>query len=227
MKKFSFLLFLLAGTIVAFAQSSAKTVDFKKSLRPALLLPLTVNPQTSEETILAKLKETGYKPEKNGNLFNKKNKEEGYYKFSGVVLPQLANQKLDLYFKVDPMEADNFRSSITLMVSKGYDNFVSPENDSATYQASQDFLNGFVQNANVYNINQLLEEQTKSIAKSEKKWTELRDKQQEAKKKIDQLQGDIQTWHQEEELQQQEVEKLRSELKDLEAKRTSANSSVK
>ena len=158
MKRISFLVFLVAGSIMTFAQSSAKNVEFKKALRPALTLPLTFNPETSEETILAKLKETGYKPEKSGNFLNKKNNEEGYYKFSGVVLPQLANQTVDLYFKVDPLETDNYRSSITLLVSKGYDNFVSPENDSATYLASQDFLNGFVQNIIVYNINQQLEE---------------------------------------------------------------------
>lgn len=223
MKIFSLLFILLAGSITMFAQSSAKSVEFKKALRPALNLPLTFKPQTSEETILAKLKETGYKPEKSGGFLNKKNKEEGFYKFTGVVLPELANQKVDLYFKVDPMDSDSYRSSITLMVSKGYENFVSPETDSATYFASQNFLNGFVQNTTVFNINQKVEEQTKSIAASEKKWKNLRDKQEDAKKKIVQLQSEIQTLHEEEVLQQQEVERLRTELKELEAKRTSAN----
>lgn len=223
MKNIALLIFLVAGTINSFAQSTAQSVEFKKALRPALSLPLTFTPKTSEETILAKLKETGYKPEKSGNFFNKKNKEEGYYKFSGAVLPELANQKVDLYFKVAPMESDSYRSSITLLVSKGYDNFVSAETDSATFAASKNFLDGFVHNANVFNINQQLEEQTKNIAKSEKKWKELRDKQEDAKKKITQLQSEIQTWHDEEALQQQEVEKLRLELKDLESKRTSAN----
>lgn len=223
MKRISFLIFLVAGTITTFGQSAPKSVEFKNALRPALALPLASNPQTSEETILAKLKETGYKPEKSGSFLNKKNKEEGYYKFSGVVLPELVNQKLDLYFKVDPMVVGSYRSSITLLVSKGYDNFVSPETDSATFVASQNFLNGFVQNTNVYSINEQLEETTQNIAKSEKKWAELRDKQQDAKKQINQLESDIQTWHNEESVQQQEVERLRSQLKDLEAKRTSAN----
>lgn len=125
MKKISFLVFLLGGTLATFGQSASKSVQFMNALRPALTLPLTFNPQTAEETILAKLKETGYKPEKSGNFLNKKNKADGFYKFTGVVLPELVNQKLDLYFKVDPMEVDSFRSSITLLVSKGYDNFVS------------------------------------------------------------------------------------------------------
>src|SRR5215210_4224055 len=86
--------------IHSFAQSTFKTVTFKNSLRPSLNLSLISETKNAEETILAKLKETGYKPEKNGSIFNKKNKQEGFYSFSGVQLPELDNQKLDLYFRV-------------------------------------------------------------------------------------------------------------------------------
>jgi spore coat protein CotF len=223
MKRISLLVFLVTGTIVTFAQTTSTSVEFKKALRPALVMPLAFNPNTAEETILAKLKETGYKPEKSGGFLNKKNKEEGFYKFSGVQLPELSNQKLDLYFKIDPVENnDNNRSAITLLVSKGYENFVSADSDSATFSASENFLNGFVQNTNVYNINQKLDEQKQSIASSEKKWTELRDRQADAKRKIAELESEIKVLQQEELLQQQEVEKLRTGLKDLEARRTSA-----
>jgi hypothetical protein len=224
MKNIIISIFLVAGTMATFGQATVKSVEFKKALRPALNLPLTFNSETAEQTILAKLKETGYKPEKSGSFLNKKNKEEGYYKFSGVELPELANQKLDLYFKVDPIDNDsNSRSSVTLLVSKGYENFVSSETDSATFAASEKFLNGFVQNTNVYNINQQLEENKHNIATSEKKWKELRDKQEDAKKKIVQLESDIKSWQKDEILQQQEVEKFRILEKELETKRTSAH----
>ena len=222
MKNIIFLIFLVAGTIATFGQSTVNSVEYKKALRPALTLPLTFNSETAEQTILAKLKETGYKPEKSGGFLNKKNKEEGYYKFSGVVLPELVNQQLDLYFKVDPLDSNN-GSSITLLVSKGYENFVSAETDSATFAASERFLNGFVQNTNIYNINHQLEENKNNIATSEKKWKDLRDKQEEAKKKIIQLESDIKSWKADEVLQQQEVERLRNSEKELEAKRTSAH----
>jgi len=223
MKRIGFLIVLLTGSLTTFAQSSSTSVEFKKSLRPALTLPLVYNPETAEQTILAKLKETGYKPEKNGKFLNKKNKEEGFYKFSGVVLPELSNQKLDLYFKVDPVDNDNTnRSTITLLVSKGYENFVSADVDSATFNASENFLNGFVQNTNVYSINQKLDEQQRNIASSEKKWTELRDRQTKAKNKISELEAELKVLQEEETVQQQEVEKLRTGLRELETQRTSA-----
>ena len=223
MKIIGFLVLLLTGTFTSFAQSSATTVDFQKALRPALTLPLAFDPQTAEQTILAKLKETGYKPEKSGSFLNKKNKEEGYYRFPGVVLPELANQQLDLYFKINPVNGDsNFRSSITLLVSKGYDNFVSAGSDSATFDASQKFLNSFVTSTNLYSINQKLDEQKQNLVTSEKKWTSIRDKQAEAKKKIVALETEIKALQEEEQLQQQDVDKLRTGLKDLEAERASA-----
>jgi hypothetical protein len=223
MKIISILTFLVLGTISLMAQSTASNVEFKKSLRPALTLPLPFNPETAEQTILAKLKETGYKPSKSGGFLNKKTKEEGFYKFPGVVLPELANQQLDLYFKVDRLDNDSSnRSAITLLVSKGYDNFVSDSSDSSMFLAAENFLNGFVENTNVYNINQKLDKQKQDLATSEKKWSDVRDRQTQAKRKITELESELKSLQEEEQLQQQEVEKLRSGVKDLEAQRPSA-----
>lgn len=206
--------------IHSFAQSTFKTVNFKNSLRPSLNLFLASEPKNAEETILAKLKETGYKPEKTGGFLNKKNKQDGFYSFSGVQLPELDNQKLDLYFRVDPVDGDSsYRSSILLLVSKGYENFVSPETDSLTFNASEKFLNSFTSKTEAFQINKQLEDQKESITVSEKKWKDLRGKQEEARNKIVQLESDIKNWQQEEIAQQQDVDKQRSALQDLEAKR--------
>ena len=214
------LAFFQVGIITSFAQSFSSNIKFKQSLRPALTLHLNFESEMAEQTILAKLKETGYKPEKNGNIFNKKDKQEGFYKFSGVELPQLANQQLDLYFRVDPVKTgDSTRSSITLMVSKGYENFVSSQTDSATFAASQAFLNSFVQQTAAFQINEQMESQKKTIAAAEKKWNELRDKQRDATDKIVRLQADINNWQQEEILQRQDVDKQRVILRELETKR--------
>lgn len=213
---------VLSGTLNTFGQSVYQQINFKEVLRPSLSLPLAYEAKIAEETILAKLKETGYKPEKSGNLFNKKNKQDGFYTFSGVQLPELANQKLDLYFRIDPISGNSdSRSSVSLMVSKGYENFVSPETDSATFSASEKFLNSFVGKTDVFHVNRQIEDQKKSIIVSEKKWKELRDKQEDANKKIAQLESDIKNWQQEELTQQQEVDKQRSQLKELETKRAS------
>jgi hypothetical protein len=207
--------------LASFSQSVTKTTPFNSEIRPALQLMLPNDPKTAEETILSKLKETGYKPEKNGGFLNKKNKQEGFYIFNGVVLPELANQKLDLFFKVEPVNNNSAdRSAITLMVSKGYANFVSQENDSATFGAAEKFLNSFVYKTDVFAVEADIETKKKDVAASEKKWQSLRDKQEDGKKKIAELQAEVKNWELEEAAQQKEVNDLRSALKDLEARRS-------
>lgn len=209
-------------TISAFSQSISKPVTFKEVIRPALQLQLANEPAAAEQTILTKLKETGYKPEKSGGFLNKKTKQEGFYVFSGVVLPELANQKLDLYFKVDPVtDSSNDRSAITLMVSKGYENFVAKENDSATFAASENFLNTFVSKTDMFAVTNQMEDQKKTLAQSEKKWQDIRNKQDDARTKIAKLEADLKNWQDEEQAQQKDVDNQRMALKDLESKRSS------
>lgn len=226
MKQISVTMFVLLqiGVMHAFSQSAPSSLTYKNELRPGLVLPLMYKTDIAEQTILAKLKETGYKPQMKGNIFNKKNKQEGYYVFTGVVLPELQNQKLDLYFKVDPKEGDNsVNSSISLLVSKGYDNFVSAETDSATFGASERFLNSFVSQTADFQMNKQMDEQKQLLADTENKWQKVRTKQDETRSKITELEADLKNMQQEEQTLQQEVDKQRASLKELEVKRSSAS----
>jgi len=224
MKQITFLmmaLFIVSAT--SFSQSGSASLNFRNALRPALVLPLIFKTSTAEQTILAKLKETGYKPEVKGNIFNKKNKQEGYYVFNGVQLPELANQKLDLYFKVDKMDSDSgYNSSISLLVSKGYDNFISEESDSTSFAASRNFLNSFVSETASFLLNKQMDDQKASIVKAEKKWQDTRKRQEDTRNKIAQLEADLKNLQTEELTQQEDVNKQRAALGDLENKRSAA-----
>src|SRR5437899_2777573 len=90
----------LAGTLVAPAQSTHTTVTYNNTMQPALTLELQNNTEMTKGTILQKLKQTGYQPNTKGHLFWKTDEKEGFYVFDGVALPDLNNEKLDMYFKV-------------------------------------------------------------------------------------------------------------------------------
>src|ERR1044071_677172 len=124
------ILLLVAGLTTASSQTTFSTITINKKIQPGLVLQLPNNTDVAEGTILQKLKETGYTPETKGTLFWKKNKIDGFYVFNGITLPALNNQKLDMYFKVEQKSrTDKDKSTIYLLVSKGYDNFISPEVD--------------------------------------------------------------------------------------------------
>lgn len=202
-------------------------ISYKNALQPSQVLPLPYTTDIAEQTILKKLKETGYTPETKGKLFWKKNKQDGFYVFPGVQLPELNNQKLDLYFKVDPTNSDpQYRSAITLLVSKGYDNFVNPQTDSATYVASQDFLNSFVSETASFKLNKEVEAQRRKVADTEKKWQDLRNQQDEAKRKIAELEANVRNWSDEEVKQKTQLDSARSVLQNLEGQQTSSNANA-
>ncbi len=211
--------FLLAGIMPAFSQATFTTITIDKKIQPGLVLHLPDNKDVAEGTILQKLKETGYSPETKGKLFWKKNKLDGFYVFNGITLPALNNQKLDMYFKVDPeSKSQKDKSIIYLLVSKGYDNFISPEVDSATFIAATDFLNGFVATTAGYRLNLDIQEQEKIVKGAEKKLVDLQDDEKSFIKKIEDLQADLRNKKNDQVMQEKEISNQKVKLEELKAK---------
>jgi hypothetical protein len=209
----------LLATTPALSQSTFTTLTINKNLQPALVLHLPNNTEVAEGTILQKLKETGYTPETKGQLFWKKYKKEGFYVFNGITLPALNNQKLDMYFKVErESKTQKEQSIIYLLVSKGYDNFISPESDSVSFAAATEFLNGFVATTASYRLNLDIGEQEKVVKSAEGKLSELQDDERTLVKKIEGLQSDLQNKKNDQVMQEKEVANQKMKLDELKAK---------
>ena len=213
------MVFLFAGLITASSQATFTTITIDKKVQPGLVLELPNNTDVAEGTILQKLKETGYSPETKGKLFWKKNKLDGFYVFNGIQLPALDNQKLDMYFKVEPKsKTQKDQAIIYLLVSKGYDNFISPEVDTATFVAATAFLNGFVAGTASYRLNLDIEEQEKIVKAAEKKLTNLQDDEKSIAKKIEDLQADLKNKKDDQAMQEKEIANQKTKLEELKAK---------
>lgn len=207
--------FMLTG-FFAIAQTTPTTLTINKKIQPGLVLQLPNNTEVAEGTILQKLKETGYSPETMGQLFWKKNKVDGFYVFNGVTLPALNNQKLDMYFKVDQKsKSQKEESTIYLLVSKGYDNFISAESDTITFAAATAFLNGFVNGTANFRLNLDIEEQEKVIQNAEKKLLSLKEDNKAISKKIESLQADQRNKTNDEAMQEKEILNQKVKLQEL------------
>jgi hypothetical protein len=213
------IVFFFAGSMAALSQSVFTTITINKKIQPGLMLNLPNNTDVAEGTILQKLKETGYTPETKGALFWKKNKLDGFYVFNGITLPALNNQKLDMYFKVESKsKQQKDQSIIYLLVSKGYDNFISPEADTATFIAATAFLNGFVAGTDSYRLNLDIEEQEKVVKKAEKKLADLQDDDKTIVKKIENLQADLRNNKNDQAMQEKEIANQKIKLDELKAR---------
>lgn len=216
---FVLLAFLCAGTLPVFAQATYSTISINKKMQPGLQLELPNNTEVAEGTLLQKLKETGYKPETSGSMFWKKNKQDGFYVFNGVTLPALNNQKLDLYFKIERKGKPSQEQSLMYMlVSKGYDNFVSKELDSVTFETATVFLNSFIGSNLSYSLQQEIEAQEKVVVNAEKKLNNIEEDEKAMQKKIEQLQADIVNKRADRDLQVKEISNQKAILETLKAK---------
>jgi hypothetical protein len=220
MKKINLLIsfmFVFAGLVSA--QSMSTTVRYKDNLQPSLVLQLPYSTSVTEGTILKKLNEIGYDPETKGALFWKKNKIDGFFIYSEVTLQQMMNQKLDLYFKVDrKSKKEKDKSTLYLLVSKGYDNFISPTSDSAVFRAAKKFLNSFVSESAEFKLNLDIEAQEETVKDAEKKLNQLEGKEADLIKKIEQLNKDLVDNKVDQENQKLEIENQKIRLDELRKK---------
>lgn len=208
------LLIVLATSIMtARAQSSSTTIQYNDKMEPALVLELPNTTDDAEGTILEKLKQTGYDPETRGHLFWKKNKTDGFYMFNNVRLPSLGTQTLDMYFKVvQKNKEEKNNSTVYLMVSNGNGNFVSPESDSALWNSSQMFLNGFVEKTTAYSLEQDISEMEAKLKKSQNYLASLQKEEKEMTDKIN-------VNREEQKTQEMNIQNQSKSLEDLKLKR--------
>lgn len=214
------MLILATGITAAKAQSSYTTIQYNNKMQPSMVLELPNNTDDVEGTILLKLKQTGYNPETQGHLFWKKNKTDGFYVFNGVSLNTLSELNLDMYFKVvqkNKEEKDN--STVYLMISKGNENFVSPDNDPALWDSTITFLNSFTEKTTAFSLELDIASQENSLKDAQKKLANLQKDEKDLGDKIKKYQDDLVTNQNNQKDQQVNIQNQVKMLEDLKLKR--------
>ncbi len=79
---------------------------------------------------------------------------KGYELYEGIVFEELSADKIDFYIKVDGNKKE---STITLLISKGYNNFISTSNDASTIKNAKNLCKEF----NIYAIEEFLNREIK------------------------------------------------------------------
>lgn len=208
-------LFLLLHS--ARAQSYTAPVTYNKTERQGLVLQLPYGESVSEDFIVDNLRKTGFEPETKGKLFWKQNKISDFYVFKGVTLNG-APVPVDLYFKVDRRSRNvKDQSTISMLVSRGNENFIGPGEDTA-FVAAQNFLNAFVPQSASYKLNLDIDNQEKTVHDAEKHLEKLQNDEKDLNRKIEQLQKDLRNNQTDQEAQRSKIETERQKLAELKGK---------
>jgi hypothetical protein len=146
---------LVAISTITQAQSTEGTTEALKAQQPCAMVTYNVSADVMEKALVQRL-------EKNKLSYDK---SKGFKVYQGVVLPELTTDKVDIYTKVEGKK-DN--CTVYVLVSKGYDNFVSSKTDEKTFANMKVFLNSMQETANQYQYGLDAEEQANLIKKADK-----------------------------------------------------------
>ncbi len=208
-----FILILIASfafCTVALAQARTETVAYQKINRQAVVNEIPFAEKTVRDAIDNKMQQLGYKGKDS----------KGFTVYKGVKLSQLGNDIYDLYFMADKKSRrDKENSTLTLMISKGFDSFAADSTDAALMSNAKEYLNSIKEMIGAYDLEQQIIAQEDAIKKIDKKYNGLIDDGQSLEKKKKSIEKDIEDNKKEVTAQQAELEKQRQILETLRGKR--------
>lgn len=146
------------------------TVRFNKADRNGVVANYSSSKTTTEQTVVNKLAVAG---------IMKKSRKKGFWIYKEVSWPAITPETVDVYVKVG---GNKKRSSVALLVAKGYDNFISSASDAAAMNNMKEFLNGLPQDISAYSADLALKAQEKRVAAAKEEYERSLRKTNEAQK---------------------------------------------
>ena len=210
MKYISTFVLFLGLYATAIAQSRTATVEYQKINRQAVVADIPFPDKTVRDAIDNKMEQMGYKGKDS----------KGYTVYKGVRMPELGSDSYDLYFTADRVSRkDKENSTLTLMISKGFDSFVSDSSDSRVLSNAKKYLDTIKNMIAAYDLEQQIIVQEDAVKKADKKSSNLIDDGANLEKKRKNIEKDIENNKKDQVNQLAEIEKQKQILDTLRAKR--------
>jgi len=210
MKKMCLALLLCVCSSLLYAQSRITEVEYQKVSRPAIVNEVPFASKTVEKAIEEDFAKKGYKG----------TSSKGFTVYKGVRLPQLGPDAYDIYFMAEKKSRrDNDNSTVTMMITKGFDAFVSQSTDATLFGNAQTYLDSLRNIVAVYDLEQQILAQEDELKKADKKNESLKEEAKDLEKKKKKLEDQIEDNIKDQKNQEKEVEKQKQILETLKANR--------
>lgn len=213
MKSLLSLLALVLVSGIAAAQSYSGMVEYNKTQQPALICEFPFPPGMVEDAIKNKMEKLGYSGKE----------AKGFRSFKGAKIAEISNEAmLDLYFKVEKKSRkEKDASMVYLLLSKGYENFMTDAADGPTMNNAKTFLNNLRATVEAYSLELEITTQEEAVKKAEKKFNGLVDDGQSLEKKKRNIEKEIEENKTSQTRQKEEWDKQKQILDTLRARRKS------
>ena len=210
MKKIGVLFLSMALYCSAFTQTSTVNVDYQKVSREALFNEIGFAQKTVAYAIEDRMGKAGV----NGKSI------KGFMVYKGVKLPELGADTYDLYFSIDrKSKKEKETASITLMISKGEDNFITHSSDPVLMTKAKTWLDNLWDMVGVYDLEQQINAQAELVKKNEKKMNNLTEEATDLEQKKEKTEQDIKDNKKAQSSQKEELENQKKILETIKSKR--------
>jgi hypothetical protein len=160
----SFLFIALSANTALHAQEVREAkVRYAKSERPGLLADFPYSRAIVESALRARLEKAG---------FAKPKSDRGFASYQAATWPEVAPGQVDVYTRVDGKGA---QSTVVLLVSKGYDNYVSAASDAVMAAKLKAFLNSLLPDIRAEQLRADMLVQEEMIRRAEKAFKDIDD----------------------------------------------------
>jgi hypothetical protein len=141
---------------------------------------------------------------------------KGFTVYRSVRLPELGNGEYDLYFMAERKSRRNKdNSTVTLMISKGGDNFATSKDDAGLFADAKKYLENIVVMITAYDLEMKITEQQGAVTDADKKYNDLIEESQSLEKKRQHIEKDIEDNKKNQENQLADIEKQKQKLETL------------
>lgn len=209
MKKLLLLPLLLVFFLSAKSQVTEGSIQINKTNQPAVIAQFNYSKDVVENVMADFFK--------NANL-GKSRKFKGFQKFEGVVFQQIADERIDLYYKVSSKSKRSQTSTVHMLVSKGYDNFVSSNSNPEIMAKAKEVLASLVTEFEAKDLRNQIEAQQKVVDRADRDLKSLYSEGENLKSRIKKLQDDLEENGKKQENQNALLEKEKKALEELKAK---------
>ncbi|MGB4654535.1 MAG: hypothetical protein ACOXZ9_02890 [Bacteroidales bacterium] len=209
MKKLFLLPLLLIFCLGAKSQITEGSVQINKSTQPAIIANFNYPKDVVEDAMADFFAKA--------NL-GKSRKFKGFQKFEGIVFQEIANERIDLYYKVSSKNKRSQTSTVHLLISKGYDNFISSGSNPEAMTKAKDVMASLVTEFEAKALNNQIEAQQKVVDRAERDLKSLYSEGENLKSRIKKLQDDLEDNAKKQENQSDLLKKEKQALEELKAK---------
>ena len=208
---FSILFVLAASFVMAQKASESNEQSPLKTNGNAVTVTLEGDHKNVEAVLKEKFKKLKSKSEK------------GFQAYKGQIYSPLSSEMLDFYWKVEKRK--NNESKVILFLSKGYDNWLTSQEDATTINNAKKMLDDLVSEVRKYELGiaisaqtKVVEKETKNMEKLAKEGEDLVKDHEKLTKEIEQNKVDQETNKNDQEAQKKVVEEQKKLLEELQKK---------